>query len=33
MKFTVERKTLITPAMESGIADHVWPTEELIGLI
>jgi hypothetical protein len=27
-------KTLrVTPAMEAGIADHLWSLEELIGLI
>lgn len=23
----------VTPAMEAGIADHVWDLEELIGLL
>jgi hypothetical protein len=24
---------LLTPAMEAGIADHVWSVEEIVGLL
>lgn len=23
----------VTPAMEAGVADHVWPLDEIIGLL
>ena len=29
----VHQTLRVTPAMEAGIADHVWETEELLGLI
>jgi hypothetical protein len=32
--FVRVHKTLrVTPAMEAGIADHVWTMEELVGLL
>jgi hypothetical protein len=33
-KFCRVRQTLrVTPAMQAGLADHVWKIEELVGLI
>jgi hypothetical protein len=29
----VHRTLRVTPAMEAGLADHVWELEELVGLI
>ena len=29
----IHRSLRVTPAMEAGIADHVWSLEELIGLL
>ena len=29
----IHRTLRVTPAMEAGIADHVWDLEELIGLL
>jgi len=32
-KFGLVHQTLrVTPAMEAGIADHVWSIEEIVGL-
>ena len=32
--FARVHKTLrVTPAMEAGISDHVWPIEEIVGLL
>ena len=32
--FTGPHKTLrVTPAMEAGLADHVWSLEEIVGLV
>jgi hypothetical protein len=32
--FGREHQTLrVTPAMEAGIADHVWTVEEIVGLL
>jgi hypothetical protein len=29
----VHQALRVTPAMEAGIADHVWPIEEIVGLL
>jgi hypothetical protein len=29
----VHQTLRVTPAMEAGIADHVWTLEELVGLL
>jgi hypothetical protein len=29
----VHQTLRVTPAMEAGIADHVWPVEEIVGLL
>jgi hypothetical protein len=29
----VHQTLCVTPAMEAGIADHVWSTEEIVGLL
>ena len=29
----VHQTLTVTPAMEAGIADHVWSIEELVGLL
>jgi hypothetical protein len=29
----VHQTLLVTPAMEAGIADHVWSIQEIVGLI
>ena len=29
----VHQTLRVTPAMEAGISDHVWPIEEIIGLL
>ena len=29
----VHQTLRVTPAMESGIADHVWSVEEIVGLL
>ena len=32
--FALVHQTLrVTPAMEAGIADHVWPIDEIVGLL
>jgi hypothetical protein len=31
--FRVHKTLRVTPAMEAGIADHVWSLEELIALL
>ena len=34
MHYTRLHKTLrVTPAMEAGVADHVWSVEEIVGLL
>jgi len=32
-RFPIELHHYLTPAMEAGIADHVWSLEELVGLL
>jgi hypothetical protein len=32
-RFPIELQHYLTPAMEAGIADHVWSLEELVGLL
>ena len=29
----VHQTLRVTPAMEAGISDHVWPIEEIVGLL
>jgi hypothetical protein len=31
--FKLEQTLRVTPAMEAGLADHVWSLEELVGLL
>jgi hypothetical protein len=32
-QFEIVRPELVTPAMKSGIANHPWTIEELVGLL
>ena len=29
----VQQTLRVTPAMEAGIADHIWSTQEIVGLL
>jgi hypothetical protein len=29
----VHQTLRVTPAMEAGLTDHVWPIEEIVGLL